>query len=421
MKSRGCVIGAVSKVEINNSGGQNVEAIVDTSQGLIRGERIESWHLQASAKSIQHGDIICLLQGSTKSTIIRPRERRFTVIMIAALPPMRIHTNTRNVEWRELVQSASFIRDFLLVWDWETTFENVWDPVLNDALMRTDSESKLSNPIQIWNFAQILGDAGEFNEAEKIKQKATESFQVVLGEEHIHSLECQCSQVPLLWAAEGGYDAVVCLLLARDGVDQELVDYCGRDALSLATENGHEAVVKLLFKTSKASVNSKDKKGRTPLSWAARNGYRDVVNLLLETINTSVDPKDKDGRTPLSWATENGHDAVVKLLLKTGKVNINLKDNYHDGRTPLSWAAGNGYEAVVKLLLGSSNVDVNLKDDYHDCRTPPSWAAGNGHEAVVKLLLETDKVDVDLKDNYNNGRTPLSWAAGNGLRMGTRL
>ena len=55
----------------------------------------------------------------------------------------------------------------------------------------------------------------------------------------------------------------------------------GRTPLSWAAMGGHEAVVKLLLETGKVDVDSKDTTyGRTPLSWAAERGHEAVVKLL---------------------------------------------------------------------------------------------------------------------------------------------
>jgi hypothetical protein len=52
---------------------------------------------------------------------------------------------------------------------------------------------------------------------------------------------------PLWWAAENGHDAVVKLLLDKDGVGPDSKDRNGGTPLWRAAENGHEAVVKLLL------------------------------------------------------------------------------------------------------------------------------------------------------------------------------
>jgi ankyrin repeat protein len=214
-------------------------------------------------------------------------------------------------------------------------------------------------------------------------------------------------QTPLSWAAENGHEAVVKLLLAKDGVDPDSKSSSGRTPLSWAAKNGHEAVVKLLLAKDGVDPDSKDSFGQTPLSWAAQDGHEAVVKLLLAKDGVGPDSKDGYGQTPLSWAAQDGHWAVVKLLLAKDGVDPDSKDDY--GRTPLSWAACYGHEAVVKLLLAKDGVDPDSKDT-ESGRTPLSWAGGNGHEAVVKLLLAKDGVDPDSKDT-ESGRAPLLWAA----------
>jgi len=53
-------------------------------------------------------------------------------------------------------------------------------------------------------------------------------------------------RTPLWWAADGGHEAVVKLLVERDDVAADPKDKDGRTPLSRAVGRGHEAVVKLL-------------------------------------------------------------------------------------------------------------------------------------------------------------------------------
>ncbi|KAH8708394.1 ankyrin repeat protein, partial [Phaeosphaeriaceae sp. PMI808] len=81
-------------------------------------------------------------------------------------------------------------------------------------------------------------------------------------------------------AARLGIATLVKLLLEGEArVDLE-DPWSGRTPLSWAAEGGHEAVVKLLLATGKVDVDSGDKDGRTPLSWAAEGGHEAVVKLL---------------------------------------------------------------------------------------------------------------------------------------------
>jgi hypothetical protein len=76
-----------------------------------RGDKIE-WTIRASAKSIQESDIVCLLQGASKLTIIRLYKDHFAIIIIAVTPLKE----SRSFKQLELSQSITrFLRDFLLV------------------------------------------------------------------------------------------------------------------------------------------------------------------------------------------------------------------------------------------------------------------------------------------------------------------
>ncbi len=65
--------------------------------------------------------------------------------------------------------------------------------------------------------------------------------------EKINNSKDKYSWTPLLWAADNGHEAVVKLLLAKDGVDQDSKDDYNRTPLLLAAMSGHQVVVKLLL------------------------------------------------------------------------------------------------------------------------------------------------------------------------------
>ncbi|KAI9768652.1 MAG: hypothetical protein M1839_003987 [Geoglossum umbratile] len=224
-----------------------------------------------------------------------------------------------------------------------------------------------------------------------------------------------CGRTALSWAdphrrtalsraAGGGHEAVVKLLLGKDGVGINSKDSDGWTALLWATERGHKAVVKLLLAKDGVDVNSKDSDGRTALLWAAAKGHEAIARLLLTKDGIDINSKDSDGWTALLCAESGGHEAAAKLLLTKDGVDINPKDPY--GWTALLWAAWQGHEAVVKLLLAKDGVDVNSKDS--DGRMALSLAAWQGHEAVVKLLLAKDGVHINSRGS--DGRTALLWA-----------
>jgi len=73
----------------------------------------DSWDLSASATSVQVGDIICLLEGASQPTIIRPGDDYFSVVMVAA--PLRY---SHRQEEGDTTGRDEMVHTVVLVWDW---------------------------------------------------------------------------------------------------------------------------------------------------------------------------------------------------------------------------------------------------------------------------------------------------------------
>ena len=213
---------------------------------------------------------------------------------------------------------------------------------------------------------------------------------------------------PLAWAARGGHEEAMELLLRQESVSPDKSDNCGSTPLRWAAFKGHKSVVKKLLDRQDVNPNKPDNKGWTPLSLAAGRGHESVVKQLLDRQDVNPDKPSNNGRTPLSLAASGGHESVVKQLLDRQDVNPDKPDD--EGWTPLSWAASKGHELVVKQLLDRQDVNPDKPDN--EGWTPLSLAASEGHESVVKQLLGRQDINPDKPNN--NGRTPLSLAAGQG-------
>jgi len=79
---KGCILGQVSSVRRNN--GQSVNIRSRNAAWDLSGKT--DWTLQASTKPIQKHDIICLLHGASKPSIIRLCKDQFAVVIMAATP-----------------------------------------------------------------------------------------------------------------------------------------------------------------------------------------------------------------------------------------------------------------------------------------------------------------------------------------------
>ena len=183
----------------------------------------------------------------------------------------------------------------------------------------------------------------------------------------------------LMWAAEGGHEAVAKVLLQHGADVRAAKDNCFT-ALMFAARGGHEAVAKVLLQHG-ADVRAAMDHGGTALMFAAGGGHDAVAQLLLQH-GADAAAADNNGGTALMIAARGGHEAMAKVLLQHGADVAAAMD---DGGTALMFAARGGHEAVAKVLL-QHGADVRVATN--DGSTALMSAAGGGHEAVAQLLLQ---------------------------------
>ncbi|XP_027144812.1 ankyrin-3-like isoform X3 [Larimichthys crocea] len=232
-------------------------------------------------------------------------------------------------------------------------------------------------------------------------------------------------------ASKEGHVEVVAELI-KHGANVDAATKKGNTALHIASLAGQTDVVKELV-THNANVNAQSQNGFTPLYMAAQENHMDVVQFLLDH-GSSQSIATEDGFTPLAVALQQGHDQVVSLLLENdtkGKVRLPalhiaarkddtkaaalLLQNDHNadvesksGFTPLHIAAHYGNINVATLLLNrGAAVDFKARNDI----TPLHVASKRGNSNMVRLLLERGaKIDARTKD----GLTPLHCGARSG-------
>ena len=161
-------------------------------------------------------------------------------------------------------------------------------------------------------------------------------------------------QTPLSYAADGGYENGVRLMLNCDQIDSDPRDNEGVTPLMLAARNGHDTIVNFLLNDERVNINSKDVGGRTPLLWAGQNGQWTTVRHLLEK-GAFADSRDEFGQTLLSFAAERGCDEIVELLLSNDSVDVGTKDICN--LTPLLLAIAFERHEVVKRLLSKLAIE----------------------------------------------------------------
>ncbi|XP_058891802.1 ankyrin-3-like isoform X8 [Acipenser ruthenus] len=233
-----------------------------------------------------------------------------------------------------------------------------------------------------------------------------------------------------LASKEGHVEVVVELI--KQGANVDASTKKGNTALHIASLAGQNEVVKELV-TNGANVNAQSQNGFTPLYMAAQENHLEVVKYLLDN-GATQSIATEDGFTPLAVALQQGHDQVVSLLLENdtkGKVRLpalhiaarkddtkaaalllqsdhNADVESKSGFTPLHIAAHYGNINVATLLLNrGAAVDFTARNDI----TPLHVASKRGNGNMLKLLLERgSKIDAKTKD----GLTPLHCGARSG-------
>ncbi|XP_078006847.1 ankyrin-3 isoform X5 [Phascolarctos cinereus] len=232
-------------------------------------------------------------------------------------------------------------------------------------------------------------------------------------------------------ASKEGHVEVVSELIHRDA-NVDAATKKGNTALHIASLAGQTEVVKVLA-TNGANLNAQSQNGFTPLYMAAQENHLEVVKFLLDN-GASQSLATEDGFTPLAVALQQGHDQVVSLLLENdtkGKVRLpalhiaarkddtkaaalllqndsNADVESKSGFTPLHIAAHYGNINVATLLLNrGAAVDFTARNDI----TPLHVASKRGNANMVKLLLDRGaKIDAKTRD----GLTPLHCGARSG-------
>ncbi|RDW79170.1 uncharacterized protein DSM5745_06022 [Aspergillus mulundensis] len=130
-------------------------------------------------------------------------------------------------------------------------------------------------------------------------------------------------------AAQNGHERILGVLLEKGNMDPDCTDSDGRTPLYYAAIGGHDSVVRLLLNHG-SRISHVDNHKRTVLHWAAHWTQLEVLRTLLEYWSKhergtcDINAHDSHGWTPLHLAVQRGFDDGVLLLIQWG-ADINMK------------------------------------------------------------------------------------------------
>ena len=242
--------------------------------------------------------------------------------------------------------------------------------------------------MDIWK-ASSVGDL------ERVRQLIQDG-QDVNGDKHSRT-------TPLMWAADGGHDQVVCELI-RAGADVNRRNKYKQTALHLASQRDHPCVVEILSKAG-ANVNEKDKHGVTPLMVAAATGH---AYTLLELIRAGADVSvvnsmqircmDLLGHSPLSVFLDNFSISFGMRLL------IDRWPSLAADSTALHVAAKlNSTECGVLLVEAGSGLRTKNKDS----KSPLDLASFRFRRAIQQAQSFSAKRIVAVIGHAEHGKSTL--------------
>ena len=247
IKSKGCILGQVSSEgDSDRDDRQQVDITLKDASGRIGPER--KWTFQTSAKPVQVGDLICLLHGASKPTVIRPCKDHFSVIMITVTPP---GTESGSVGQPEQ-PIVSFPRDFLLVWDWER-FQGNLQGQEYETLIRSRAAEHLNREVggysdkitRLWNAALILEDIGQYKKAAERLRETVEGYDKGSGKEDLRTLT-RMEKLALIYKkleqwekAEKWFEQVIQARKRVQGADHPDTTSCMANLASTYRDQGH--------------------------------------------------------------------------------------------------------------------------------------------------------------------------------------
>ena len=414
IRARAHLLGRVSSVQGARAGKQSIS--VDWAKWT--GKERTQFAIWATARRTEAGDVVCLLRGSSKPTVIRTEQgRSYSEIIIASLPVSLAGPNERP-DGTNLQLASTFPFELTLVWEWNPQPQFPLQDY-EELAGRMDQQGRTSEPVAPWraelhrairlgHVGTLLNGTGDYEAASRTLEKATNVYESATA-------RCPDLNNSEIRDGEGGILAlVIAAATAVENGGHPDETFRSEGLLSWAAKNGFDHLIPFLIDRC-ADPEAHHNGALTPLCWAARMGHENAARVLIDN-GASLHTYSNDDRGPLEWAAEGRHESVIRLLLASGaglRPPGFLLEPSHSTNTALQIASQNGQESIAKLLL-DREADITGVDAPvwgYDRRMALHRASWGGHGGIVKLLLDAS---ASVADDTRPPAFPLHAAAESG-------
>lgn len=358
ISGRGVVIGKVSSTTQNRNNQQQVVITLKDTSGRLDTQTDQEWTLPPLARPAQIGDLVCLLAGAVRPTLIRQCGDCFSVIAIAT-PPLE----------QEQAAVTSFPLQMLLVWDWEAAQPGAQRRDDYDTVMGYRTQVRPGTKIlahqsskldRLWNAASVLDDGEQYEEAAAALLQIIDSREMEFGGENLGTL-------------------------------------AAKERLAQVYRRSHEwgaarETLERLIETRKCvqGAHHPDTLRNTEELASTHEEEGTLVPEKLEAITGILRRGTPLGRERVVWIAGSLDAEVLRILFKHRGDEVEVTEDVAKAIAGNIWEGG----ASMDLLLDYRGDEVKITEDVLVA------AAGNKRQglAVLAILLQRRKAEVDVTE-----------------------
>jgi hypothetical protein len=373
-KSKGCVLGHVSWVDKPDTRYNRQRVRIDFNKTVEALEYEKKWgkiwtfHIPADL--IQQGDVVCLLQGASRPTMIRTREDHSSVIMISLSCGQEIPRDSLSRRYTSSYNSSPFLgncpNDFLLVWDWGKSVEHLQESAGQTMAVRINDlvpgYLKTASDKAAWmhKTALIVRDSKQKDKAEKRLEEVIDVSKETLGEDDPQTVSSMDDLVQL-YVRRGQQNMAIRLLWELILTRKRVLGMDHPDTLTTASNLVSYCI------------------GRDPY-WAHDGLVRAIKS------NNSMIPEE----LVLEAVQSNCDMHISELLLDLMKTKVQITEHI------VVSAAANPYQGaqLMTLLLDRRNDDVMITEEVMKSAAQNPVCA----EEIMTILLDRKEKEVVITE-----------------------